>query len=75
MVLTGTDAQTERPYRATWGGVRKQGDVGCNAVGNDTSLWLLAVILIAIPACHIVLDVIRYIVSFSHVPNDTVIVP
>ena len=40
-----------------------------------TSLWHLAVVLVAIPACHIVFDVLRNVVSLSTIPNNAIIVP
>ena len=40
-----------------------------------SSLRLFFVILIAIPACHIVFDVSRYVVALFAIPNDTIVVP
>ena len=40
-----------------------------------SSLRHFSVILVAIPACHIVFDVSRYVVALFAIPNDTIIVP
>ena len=40
-----------------------------------TSLWHLAIVLVAIPACHIVFDVFRNVVSLSTIPNNAIIIP
>ena len=85
MVLTGTDAQTVRPYNGLLvslvrGRVTRIAGSGTGySYRFDTtsysSLRLFFVILIAIPACHIVFDVSRYIVALFAIPNDTIIVP
>ena len=40
-----------------------------------TSLWHLAIVLVAIPACYIVFDVFRNVVSLSTIPNNAIIIP
>ena len=44
-------------------------------ISRHTSLWILAVVLVTIPACHIVFDIVCYIVSLSTIPNNAIIVP
>ena len=67
VVLTETDARAVRPYKAQFSIVTR---ICCRS-----SLWILAVVLIATPACHVVFDVVRYVVSFSLVPNNTIVIP
>ena len=80
--LTGTDALPldtfVRPDTGRLGACvrcRMTRVIRWDPVRRDKRSGLPAVIFVAIPACHIVFDVVRYVVSLLHVPNDAVIEP